>query len=847
MARRFDRHRLILFCLIALYVLVFARLAFDQHAGMRTHKSDLGQMDQAIWNTSRGRFLESIQDDYLSTRLTDHAEPIFAPLSLVFWLWNDVRALLLLQVLVVALGAWPLYELAVRLLAGRASPDTTTQYSGSAFTSHRTLALALAAAYLLAPQLQSAVLTEFHAIPLAAPLILWAFWAIAAGRWWQFAIATLLLASVKEEAALLAAGLGLWALWRLFRAGRAGGRWDRAILGAVAIVVTSVTWFYIATFIIIPSYGAGVHQVAESTYFQRYGALGDSSIDIVTSLLTQPRLVWQIASEPARVRYLFGLLAPFALLSILGADVLLLSLPVLLANLLSAYPAQYYGEFHYSAPLVPYFAVAAAYGAARLVALASRWPALRQRRRALHLALTVWVLVWALASYGLAGRGLLGGRYDPTPITAHHRLLDRFLAQVPDTAAVSATAAVHPHLSHRRYVYQFPLGLKPGQADWALIDVTTATDVAPGAVRDEVERLLAGEWGVVDAADGYLLLHKGAPAKTVPPAFYDFVRAPGDASTARGPLSLIDIQVDDWRPWRRTQVQTRWQVGANFVPENVRPWLELRTASGKLVYTLADLAPPALVWYPPTQWRPGDLITILTPPLALPRAWGAAVATVHGRNPFEPNDRVPIDDVVASPAFPRSPDGSLALVAAYLRDRQGRLQDSLTALGTDSFSLPQSRKLNEHADRFMGPDGPIRLRARLPQQVPAGEPVDLWLQWPDGIPEGFVPFVHLRQSDDTIAQADGPPQTFIVTAAGLGPLNDWRQLPLPANLAPGARLRVVAGLYRRSDDQRLDVLDVNDQPVANETVLGEVLVSPPLVSDQTCALDPATCASQPLP
>ncbi len=839
MAKRFDWHRLILACLIVLYVGVFARLAFDLHAGMRTHKSDLGQMDQAIWNTSRGRPLESIQDDYLSTRLTDHAEPIFIPLSLVFWLWDDVRALLLLQVVLVALGAWPLYELAVRLLADRAPPGVTG--AGD----ERTLALALAAAYLLAPQLQSAVLTEFHAIPLAVPLILWAFWAIAAGYWWQFGIAALLLAGVKEEAALLAAGLGLWALWRLFRAGGANRERLGAALGITAVVIASVAWFYVATFLIIPSYGARVHHVVESTYFQRYGALGNSSLDIFVSLFTRPGLVWQIASEPARARYLWGLLAPFGLMSILGADVLLFSLPVLMANLLSAYAAQYYGEFHYSAPLVPYFGVAAAYGAARLVAVTLHWARLRSRRRLVITLLAVWILGWGLATYVVAGRGPLGGRYDPTPITAHHRLLDRFLAQIPAGAPVSATAAVHPHLSHRRYVYQFPLGLKPGQAEWALIDVTTATDMAPGAVRDQVEQMLAEDWGIVDAADGYLLLHRGASAKTIPPAFYDFVRVPGDAANARGPLSLVDLQVDDWQTWRQTQVQTRWQVGANFVPENVRPWLELRSAAGKLVYTLADLAPPALVWYPSTQWRPGDLITITTPPLALPRAWGAAVAVVHGRNPFEPNDRVPSDDVVSSPAYPRSPDGTLALAGAYARDRRGRLQDILPGLEMGSASLPPGDGMTETLQTFQGPGGlPVRLRARLPRQAPAGQPVDIGLQWPDGIPEGYVPFIHLRLGNDTIAQADGPPQTFIVTAK---PMNDWRQLVTPTGLTPGAQLRVVAGLYRQSDGQRLDLTGADGQPAGNEAQLGEVTIASPLVPDQTCALDPAACASQPLP
>ena len=202
--RHWDPYRLVLLALIAIYVAVFVWLAFDLHAGMRTHKSDLGQMDQAVWNTSHGRFVERVDDEILTTRMTDHVEPIFALVAPVFWLWDDVRAILLLQVLLVALGAWPLFELARR---------KTTPL----------VALALAAAYLLNPALQSAVLTEFHAIPLAVPLILWAFWAVEAERWGQLVVAALLVASVKEEAAPLAAGLGVWAIWRGWLGGRKAG------------------------------------------------------------------------------------------------------------------------------------------------------------------------------------------------------------------------------------------------------------------------------------------------------------------------------------------------------------------------------------------------------------------------------------------------------------------------------------------------------------------------------------------------------------------------------------------------------------------------------------------------
>ena len=172
--------RLLLFGLILLYCWVFTGLAFNQHAGMRTHKADLGQIDQAVWNSSRGRFVEMTDYGYISTRMSDHVEPILALVSPVFWVWDDVRALLLLQVAATALGAWPLYELALRQMAALLSPADRSKIWlwEPVRQAAQPVALALAAAYLLAPQLQSAVLTEFHAIPLAVPLILWALWAL---------------------------------------------------------------------------------------------------------------------------------------------------------------------------------------------------------------------------------------------------------------------------------------------------------------------------------------------------------------------------------------------------------------------------------------------------------------------------------------------------------------------------------------------------------------------------------------------------------------------------------------------------------------------------------------------
>lgn len=864
-----DPYRILLLIAIFLYIWIFASLAFAQHAGMRTHKADLGQMDQAIWNTSQGRFVEEVKDDFVSTRLTDHVEPIFGLIAPVFWLWDDVRALLLLQVIAVALGALPLYFLALekldQLLPGQQRAQIWHNEPMQQMT--RPLALAVALAWLLSPQLQSAVLTEFHAIPLAAPLIVWAFWAAEKKEWRQFFIAGLLIASVKEEAALLAAGLGVW-YWVLdiSRARRRQYPIPNIQYPILPLLVPglSLAWFYLATFVIVPAHAAPIYGAAESAYFQRYGALGNSPLDIAKSFVTQPGVVWQIASEPARTAYLWQLLAGFGLFALLAPEILLLCLPVLLANLLSTYPAQYYGEFHYSAPIVPCFAVAGVYGLARLwrwlgrrltgesgsfqhlpaanagvMALVSVFTNSRSSLRPLLAGgLALWLLVWAVMGYADAGRGPGGGRHDPTPITEHHRLLERFTNQIPGDGAVTATAAVHPHLSHRRYIYQFPFGLEAETpAEWALLDVTSNTDMAPGDVKAKVDGMLANGWGVADAADGFLLLQRGAMDTTIPDAFYDFVRdfnaeaqrrrgAEGESDEPSvhhsqftiyhsqfsfGPLTFLGLDLTDWPRWRQTKVTTLWRVEEGFAPEHF-PQIEIRTPSGGLILDNAQLPSPAAVWYPPQRWQPGEVIRLESLWLFLPAEWGVAVGMADGTPAL-------------AGAFRRQPNDALAQV-----DKGEALAEG------------------ESAGWFVGPMGErVAVTARLDPSAPGGQVANLRLEWRAESPEllaRYQIFVHLRGADGNIAQNDGSPRFFVPVPPG--PLTaDWRQLAIPADLPPGS-YPVVIGLYDPATGERLAAFGSDGQPSGNELTVGTLRVQPPLVPDQTCALIPLACASQPI-
>jgi uncharacterized membrane protein len=145
----------ILVALMVVYSVYFSAYSIQLNATFRTHASDLGQMDQALWNTLHGRFLEDTKPDgRQATRMTDHVEPIFALVSLAYLAYDGVEAILVLQSIVVALGALPIFWIARKKLRN--------DWPGVAF----------AGMYLLFPALQAANLAEFHAVTLApAPLI----------------------------------------------------------------------------------------------------------------------------------------------------------------------------------------------------------------------------------------------------------------------------------------------------------------------------------------------------------------------------------------------------------------------------------------------------------------------------------------------------------------------------------------------------------------------------------------------------------------------------------------------------------------------------------------------------
>jgi uncharacterized membrane protein len=600
---------LVLALLIAGYVAYFGTLTVQKHNAFLSTAFDLGNVDQAVWNTRHGRPFALTNIQGLENRLGTHVEPILLPVSLLYFLWSDPRALLLLQTLVIGLGAWPVY-----LLARRQWADGE---AGKRLPGHLA-ALVFALAYLLFPALQSANYFDFHAVALAPTFFLFALYFLETERWGAFALFSLLTMSCKEDAPLLVLMLGFYAL--LVR--------RRPWIG-LATMACSLAWFGLAVGWIMPHFDTrGVSPLAN-----RYAYLGDGPAEMAMTMLTRPGLVLERLVTGQSLAYLRDLLAPTAFLSLLAPQVLMLALPSLAVNLLSTDGFMHQLEgFHYGAPLAPIAVASAAYGAGWLV---------RRARQVRPLLPVLTLLVLAASLLYHRGHGytpLAAGWRDLWPqVTAHHRLGAQMAAELPAAAAVAALPRLNPHASQRERLLVIleemdhgllaPLQEAGGtwSADLAWLDVTNAWPLHPNDLRLGVQNMLAGEWGVERGADGWLLLRRGGGGRELPEAFFDYARAPGarpeyplllqfylpgdEPSAGAEPILEclgFDLVSDERQGTRGLAIYWR---ALRPLPPGLRlyPYF-FDDDSGQIVEDTSLRPMIETTWYPPEAWQPGETV-----------------------------------------------------------------------------------------------------------------------------------------------------------------------------------------------------------------------------------------------
>lgn len=547
----------ILAALLLGYVAVFSALSIQRHESLQSNAYDLAIFDQAIWNTSRGHLFDvSIKFDDLARPilLGDHFSPALILLAPVFWIWNDVRALLIIQSMLLALGAVPVFLYARRLdrfgVAG----------------------LAAGVAYLLSPTLHYTNLYDFHEVALATPILAWVLYFFVTGRYRVFLGALILLLLCKEELAFVAAGFGgVLVVQAVSRSIRERRPQTRFVAGGAALLIGGLIWGAFVLGYVIPAFeGGGAY-----TYVGRYGDLGDTPGEVLVNAAKDPLWLVERIAEPVKIEFAASFFAPFALLSVLAPDLVLLTFPTFGYLLISTYQAQYSIGRQYGVFLIPIVVFAALVGLRRLLEAAPRfrWP--------LVLGASTAIGVSAVLTYLAYSPGPFTDRYDAVRYRSASRAQAArdILKRIPETDTVSAQENLAPHLSHRRGLFLFP---SLHAADWVVIDNAGGTFPVDRGIWDfEVGELVRNPlYEKVADAEG-IALFKRRPAQPDYQTNVDF----------NGVVSLAGFDARTI-PGNQVEIRLYWQVlksqnGPRPTTDGYRQVVRLQDQAGKLIAEIA--------------------------------------------------------------------------------------------------------------------------------------------------------------------------------------------------------------------------------------------------------------------
>lgn len=495
-----DKPQAFVLLFTVVYAALFVFLSIYKHEIYASSRFDLGNMDQAVWNSARGNILAATDETgEITSRLRNHTDFLLLAFVPLYWIVESPYWLLIVQAVTVAAGAIPLYWLCRRFLAGYAWP-----------------AALISVAYLFNPGLHGANLFDFHSQMMAGTLLLFAFHYMLEKRLWPFLAFAVLAATTKEEIVLLVAMMGLYAIWPLKRP-----KWG------VPIFTLGTAYFLLVMLVIIPSFNVGG---TSNLVGDRYEAFGGSMGGLLVTALTDPLFILGYVLSGPRLDYLLQLASLGGGLPLLSPLVLAIPLPEIAINVISQRPQMVSLRYHYSAPVLPFVYLATAaglYTATRLMLRLRQWGRFpgRWTRRFLSrrllvvrapLLISLFILLSTVqASYNTGplpwfhAPDSQSSVVDPPP-ERHLAALNEAVAMIPDDASVSASNRIGPHLAHRDYLYLFPL---VRDADYVVLDERYPgydTFIEPVVSVQSVRNLReSADYELVYEVDGVLVFERG--------------------------------------------------------------------------------------------------------------------------------------------------------------------------------------------------------------------------------------------------------------------------------------------------------------------------------------------------
>lgn len=425
--------------LILGYALLYSLLSVVKYRYYLYRDFDLAIFAHAADRLLHGALYESIGG---RNWLGDHVSLVMMFVAPLYAVFRHPILLLVLQSVALALGAWPVFQLARREVGAGFAP------------------VGLAAAYLMFPALGYLNLFEFHPEALATPALLFAFTAMRADRLGPMLGWASLALSTREDVALVVMAMALFV---------PATRAPRSRLFSAALAGLAVASLLLSFGVILPRLGSG-----QTSYFSMYSHWGASVGEVLSRLASHPLqalaalfgMAEGTGDNGVTLLYHLNMLLPLAFLPLASPSTFAIALPVLFEHLLSARMQQHSVVFHYTALVIPFYVSAAVIGLGNLVRLpavhqSSRPVASSARADALVIVALGCSLISNLLFGPLIGHNRLQGvrssqRYWPSDQDRTLRLQrDRMLARVPNRAGIVTSFEYLSHFASHEKLYSF--------------------------------------------------------------------------------------------------------------------------------------------------------------------------------------------------------------------------------------------------------------------------------------------------------------------------------------------------------------------------------------------------------
>ena len=461
------------YIILSIYIIIMSTVTIMKHNAFLTSGFDLGIFNQAFHTTLfDGKLFYETADLSFNpggSFFGVHFSPILFLLLPFYAIFPGPENLLVMQTVILALGAFPVYWMARDKLGKKVAP-------------------AISIVYLIYPALIMLNLNDFHMEAFTSTFFLFSIYYLEQEKWPHFFTSMLLAFFTIEFAPIIGVGVAVYACILYFRKNFQNRRKARICILIAAVMAI--------LFVIISLKSKELFNDTTSPISTTFQNILLNPSDLPNEILYD---------FDGKTLYLISFLAPLAFLPLMAPEYLIMALPWISLSFMSPYTLYHVIFYQYNGFVIP-FAIMALPKAIKRLNLHEAW-------KIFPLLLAATLVCWLYLPISAGSPW----NYQVPVVDQRTQSIHEMLALIPPDASILTQNDFFPHVSNRPNAYMsLPVGWSTISIQYIFVDInsgwykwqadTAGDKITPMSYIETVLR--KGDYGVLAAARGLLLLEK---------------------------------------------------------------------------------------------------------------------------------------------------------------------------------------------------------------------------------------------------------------------------------------------------------------------------------------------------